>query len=108
MPPLYLVRLGHRTVGLRHLILAEDSLREPEPRTLPLGTMRIYLELGIRIDLTGEHANQFREVLDAILEPIEGEQDAGSRSVDPEPGLPVDPVGRGGGGGRGSGAVAAE
>lgn len=61
-----LVRAEHMTISLCHLILAEDSTREPEPRTLPAGVLRLTLEAGRVLDLVGAAAENVRRQLDLV------------------------------------------
>lgn len=66
---MHLVRLGHRVLNLRYLILAEDCVGEPDPKTLPPGTIRVTIETGRVIDLDGDDADRLRGFLEDLLAP---------------------------------------
>lgn len=64
-----LIQLGHRTLNLNYLIIAEDSDIEPPPKVLPDGIVRVFLERGHAIDFDGEHANRIRRVIAELISP---------------------------------------
>jgi hypothetical protein len=64
-----LVQLGHRTVNLEYMILAEDSKGEPPPKAIPLGSIRLSIEGGRTLDVTGDHAEKLRGKLAELLSP---------------------------------------
>jgi hypothetical protein len=55
------LKVGHRVISLRHLVLSEDADMEPLPKSLPPGVLRIVVETGRTIDLSGEDADTFRD-----------------------------------------------
>lgn len=66
---MYFVRLRHIVLNLRHMILAEDAMREPEPKMLPAGAIRVTIETGRVIDFFGDDADTLRDFLDDLLSP---------------------------------------
>ena len=61
-----LVRVGHRYLNLEYLVQAEDESREPEPRELPEGSIRVTMERGRPFDVRGEDAESLRGMLDSL------------------------------------------
>lgn len=64
-----LIQLGHRTINVHYLIVAEDSEIEPPPKLLPDGVVRVFLERGDAIDFSGEHAIRIRRVISELTNP---------------------------------------
>lgn len=58
-----LVRVGHRVMNLRYLIVSEDADLEPDPKTLRPGTVRVKLDPGEVYDLSGTDAAAWREFM---------------------------------------------
>lgn len=62
-----LVRAGHRYLNLEYLVQAEDESKEPEPKELPPGSIRVTMENGRPFDVHGEDAEGLRAVLDCLM-----------------------------------------
>jgi len=87
---MHLIEVGHLTISLEHLILAEDSAKEPEPKQLPEGVYRLTIETGRVIDLRGELADIARRQVEASVKAMPPKRKPSfGRSIDPKTGREV-------------------
>ena len=85
---MYLVQAGHLTISVEHVILAEDSDKEPPPKSLPDGVLRLTLERGRVVDLKGEAADRVRGHLGILAK---GDAEPQERSASVGRPVPVPP-----------------